>query len=189
MVNPGTFHVVATELTVGSFALAGLSFMLTCLATLNIKPFNHYITSLDAIAHFTLAFGLITTPFSIVTGIMAAPGTGLDHPMLMNKMLISSFAAGCAIGVLLHRKSAGPNLWDSTSNGLLHSNMGMASTGFILVTASIGGTFARGESLLDFLHLPYREVPVFPLWLSILVIIVATTTIVLNTQRTNEGTS
>jgi len=67
--------------------------------------------------------------------------------------------------------------------------MGMASTGFILVTASIGGTFARGESLLDFLHLPYREVPVFPLWLSILVIIVATTTIVLNTQRTNEGTS
>jgi hypothetical protein len=37
----------------------------------------------------------------------------------------------------------------------------------MLLTASAGGTFTRGESLLDSLHLPYNEVLLMPTFLSI----------------------
>ena len=47
----------------------------------------------------------------------------------------------------------------------------MMAVGLILTTASIGGTFARGESLLDMFHLPYDTVPLMPMWLSGLVIV------------------
>ena len=39
----------------------------------------------------------------------------------------------------------------------------------MLLTASLGGTFSRGESLLDGLNLPYDNVPLFPLWLSAII--------------------
>jgi hypothetical protein len=45
--------------------------------------------------------------------------------------------------------------------------------GFVLLTASIGGTFTRGESLLDLLKLPYETVPLMPVWLSGIVLLVA----------------
>ena len=43
----------------------------------------------------------------------------------------------------------------------------------MLLTASIGGTFTRGESLLDLFKLPYDTVPLMPVWLSGIVLLVA----------------
>ena len=45
--------------------------------------------------------------------------------------------------------------------------------GLVLLTASIGGTFTRGESLLDVFSLPYDTVPLMPVWLSGVVLLVA----------------
>jgi hypothetical protein len=42
----------------------------------------------------------------------------------------------------------------------------------MLLTASAGGTFSRGESLLDWLHLPYGEVLLMPMALSALLLLV-----------------
>jgi hypothetical protein len=61
---------------------------------------------------------------------------------------------------------------------------GMVAVGMVLVTASMGGTFSRGESLLDVFSLPYEEVPLMPMWLSGLVMAVAVANMVMMRQRT-----
>jgi hypothetical protein len=48
----------------------------------------------------------------------------------------------------------------------------------------MGGTFSRGESLLDVFSLPYEEVPLMPMWLSGLVMAVAVANMVMMRQRT-----
>jgi hypothetical protein len=42
----------------------------------------------------------------------------------------------------------------------------------MLLTASAGGTFSRGESLLDWLNLPYNEVLLMPTALSAILLMV-----------------
>ena len=51
--------------------------------------------------------------------------------------------------------------------------------GLVLLTASLGGTFSRGESLLDVFSLPYDTVPLMPIWLSGALLVVAITNLVL----------
>jgi hypothetical protein len=114
-----------------------------------------------------------------VTGIQASPGEGVDHPLLINKMLLASTAFGLAFGVLLTRWRQGTAVWQDTWGRRWQALGGMASVGLILTTASIGGTFSRGESLLDILHLPYEHVPLMPFWLSGLIIAVASANLVL----------
>ena len=49
----------------------------------------------------------------------------------------------------------------------------------MLLTASLGGTFSRGESLLDIFHLPYDQVPLMPMWLSGTVAVLAIVNLIL----------
>ena len=182
MVSAGTLHVVSTELTVGSFAMAGVAFLLAGLASHDLLGMRRHLNLADNVAHFALLFGLLAMPMAIMTGIQASPGDGIDHPLLVNKMLLASAAFGLAFGVLLARRSRGAEIWSDSWSRRWQALGGMAAVGLILTTASIGGTFTRGESLLDMFHLPYDQVPLMPMWLSGLVIAVAVTQFVLMRQ-------
>jgi hypothetical protein len=49
----------------------------------------------------------------------------------------------------------------------------------VIITASMGGTYTRGESLLDVLSLPYDQVPLMPMWLSLIVLVLAVINLVM----------
>tara|TARA_B100000212_G_scaffold75002_2_gene53012 strand:+ start:1114 stop:1623 length:510 start_codon:yes stop_codon:yes gene_type:complete len=155
MISAGTFHVIATELTVGMFALAGIAFLLCALKKGPI--------SREPVAHWALFFGLLATPFAIISGINASPGDGLDNPILANKMLLSMSSTGIAIGVLLRR------FWGGEVD-IRHSCFGMISVALMLITAGMGGEFSRGETLLIFV--PKETVVLFPVWASISLLVV-----------------
>ena len=173
MVSSNTFHVVSTELTVGSFAMAGLSFLLAILASRNILGLQSRITAIDTVAHATPFFGLIVMPFAIFSGVTSSPGGDINHPLLVNKMLLSTASLGLAIGVLASRRMVGDRIWSQPYARELQGIGGMAASGLILLTASIGGTFSRGESLLDMFKLPYETVPLMPFWMSCTVLVIA----------------
>ena len=50
MIEPATFHVITTELVVGSFALAGLCFVLHSLISIQNKE-SQFVTMMDSTAH------------------------------------------------------------------------------------------------------------------------------------------
>ena len=154
MISAGTFHVISTELTIGMFALSGVAFLL-CMIEKGPE-------SREAVAHWALLGGLIATPLAIISGINASPGDGIDNPLLANKMLLSMTSAGLAIGVLVRRKMG-------AAVDARHAGIGMASVGLMLTTAGMGGEFSRGETLLFFV--PKETVMIFPLWASILLIV------------------
>ena len=154
MISAGTIHVISTELTIGMFALSGVAFLL---CTIQKGP-----ESREAVAHWALLGGLIATPLAIISGINASPGDGIDNPLLANKMLLSMTSAGLAIGVLVRRKMG-------AAVDTRHAGIGMASVGLMLTTAGMGGEFSRGETLL--LFVPKETVMIFPLWASIVLII------------------
>ena len=112
-------------------------------------------------------------PFAMVTGIQSSPGEGVDHPLLINKMFLGSAAIGLALGVLLTRRRLGEHVWNDDWGRRWQSLGGLSAVGLVLLTASIGGTFTRGESLLDLFKLPYDTVPLMPVWLSGIVLLVA----------------
>ena len=178
MVSAPTLHVVTTELAVGSFALAGVSFLLAGLGSHQLFGLKRSLTMADHVAHAALAFGLLAMPFAIITGIQSSPGDGIDHPVLINKMLLGSSAFGLALGVLLARRKHGNAIW-TDRGATLASPRWMGAVGLVLLTASLGGTFSRGESLLDVFSLPYDTVPLMPIWLSGALLVVAITNLVL----------
>lgn len=169
MVSSATLHVVSTELTVGAFAMAGLAFLLAGFASHDRFGLGRHLSLTDHVAHFALAFGMLATPLSVFTGIQASPGEGIDHPLLINKMLLASTSFGLALGVLMSRRTNGPAIWNHRWGRRWQTLGGIGASGLMLLTASLGGTFSRGESLLDGLNLPYENVPLFPLWLSVII--------------------
>ena len=173
MVSAPTLHVVTTELAVGSFAMAGIAFLLAGLGSHGWLGMKRHLQLADHVAHFALAFGLLALPFAIMTGIQSSPGEGLDHPLLINKMLLGSSAFGLAIGVLLARRAHGPDIWTRHLGRRWQALGGMAAVGMVLLTASLGGTYARGESLLSWLPFSFDTVPLMPLWFSTALLIVA----------------
>lgn len=173
MVSAPTLHVVSTELAVGSFAMAGIAFLLAGLGSHGWLGMKRHLQLADHVAHFALAFGLLALPFAIITGIQSSPGEGLDHPLLINKMLLGSSAFGLAIGVLLARRAHGPDIWARHIGRRWQALGGMAAVGMVLLTASLGGTYARGESLLSWLPFSFDTVPLMPLWFSTALLIVA----------------
>ena len=62
MVSAPTLHVVTTELAVGSFALAGVSFLLAGLGSHQLFGLKRSLTMADHVAHAALAFGLLPCP-------------------------------------------------------------------------------------------------------------------------------
>lgn len=173
MVSAATLHVVSTELAVGSFAVAGVAFLLAGLASHGWIFGERHLSLADGVAHFALGFGLLAMPLTIITGIQSSPGEGVDHPVLINKMLLASASLGLALGVLLARRAGGPELWQHPSGKRWQALGGLGTVGLVLLTASLGGTFSRGESLLDVFSLPYDQVPLMPMWLSATVLVLA----------------
>jgi hypothetical protein len=167
MISSNTFHVVSTELVVGSFSLAGVAFLFCLLSPRLPLFFSEKQTASDSVAHAALLFGLAATPFAILSGLSSAPGGEMSSALLANKMLFSLSGAGLALGVLVSRWRNGIEVWSTARSSLIQGLSGAGATGLMLLTASAGGTFARGESLLDWLHLPYNEVLLMPTFLSI----------------------
>ena len=77
MVSSNTLHVVSTELTVGSFAMAGAAFLCAGLASHHRLGMQRHLHLFDHVAHFALAFGLLAMPMAIATGIASSPETVL----------------------------------------------------------------------------------------------------------------
>ena len=155
MISAATFHVISTELTIGMFALSGVAFLLCA--------FEKGPESREAVAHWALLGGLISTPFAIISGVNAVQGDGIDNPMLANKLLLSMASAGLAVGILLRR------MWGSEVD-IRHSSIGMISVALMLITAGMGGEYSRGETLL--LFIPKDTVMLFPIWASIAILLI-----------------
>ena len=155
MISAATFHVISTELTIGMFALSGVAFLLCA--------FEKGPESREAVAHWALLGGLISTPFAIISGVNAVQGDGIDNPMLANKLLLSMASAGLAVGILLRR------MWGSEVD-IRHSSIGMISVALMLTTAGMGGEYSRGETLL--LFIPKDTVMLFPIWASIAILLI-----------------
>ena len=184
-----TFHVVATELVVGAFSVAGLSFTLLLLVHFGILKQPSWISMFDHVAHFTLTFGLAATPFAILSGLSSAPGEGLNSPILVNKIFLSMTGFGFAVGCLIVRWRLGNNVWDSKKSTSFHVASGLAACGLMLLTASAGGTFSRGESLLDMFHLPYEHVLLFPILVSLISLFLGVAILALSWKRMNAISS
>ena len=72
MISSATFHVIATELVVGSFAMAGICFLVKALQSFNFLVSKTISEVTDNTGHFALGFGLIATPFAIMSGISSS---------------------------------------------------------------------------------------------------------------------
>ena len=79
MIESATFHVITTELVVGSFALAGLCFLLHSFLTLGKTP-NKLAPTMDSTAHVALLFGLLALLFAIISGINSSPSGAHTSP-------------------------------------------------------------------------------------------------------------
>ena len=183
MISSETFHVVTTELVVGAFSVSGLSFTLFLLVHFGILKQPSWKTMFDNVAHFTLTFGLAATPFAILSGLSSSPGEGLNSPILVNKMFLSMTGFGFALGCLITRWRLGNAVWSTTKSVALHGASGLAACGAMLLTASAGGTFTRGESLLDLFHLPYEHVLLFPFFLSVAALLLGAVMLAIGWRR------
>ena len=167
MIESATFHVITTELVVGSFALAGLCFVLHSILSIQNKN-SQFLMMMDSTAHMALLFGLLALPFAISSGLGSSPSGAHTSPLLANKMLLSTAGGGLALGVLFTRwKMEG----DINSHHI-HNAFGSISTGCMLLTASLGGTYTRADSLTEFLPFVKETTLLLPAWMSILVILV-----------------
>ena len=171
MISSATFHVISTELVVGSFAMAGLCFLLHALCRYGVIKSNNLIQITDNVAHFALFFGILATPFAIFSGISASPGSGFSTPILVNKMFLSMTGFGLAISTLLVRWKFGIKILQQRKTMLIQIFAGMSASGMMLLTASAGGTFSRGESLLDIFSLPYDSILLMPITISSLLLL------------------
>ncbi len=172
MISAGTFHVITTELVVGMFALAGIGYLLL------IIDKKREIS--DTVAHYAMLGGLIFLPPTIIFGIYANPTEQISNELLANKVLLSFSALGLSLGVLVNRwRNKGP------ISGWLHPSIGMVSCGMILLVASLGGMYSRGESLLFFL--PKDIVLIFPVWASAILLAMGLTMISKSTIDHRRG--
>ncbi len=189
MISSETFHVVTTELVVGAFSVSGLSFTLCLLVHFGILKQTSWKTMFDHVAHFTLVFGLAATPFAILSGLSSSPGEGMNSPILVNKMFLSMTGFGFALGSIIARWRLGTTVWSTTKSSVFQGVSGLAACGAMLLTASAGGTFSRGESLLDIFHLPYEHVLLFPVLVSITTLMLGVAMLAVGWRRMNSASS
>lgn len=172
MISSATFHVISTELVVGSFAMAGLCFLLKSVHILGYLKSDKLSLITDYTGHFALGFGLIATPFAIFSGLSSSPGGDISSPLLVNKMFLSMSAVGITVAVLFTRLRLNEQVWSTKQNALLQGFAGMAASGIMLITASAGGKFSRGESVLDIFSLPYDTIFLMPIWISTVILLI-----------------
>ena len=164
MISSATFHVIATELVVGSFAMAGICFLVKALQSFNFLVSKTISEVTDNTGHFALGFGLIATPFAIMSGISSSPGSDISSPLLINKMFLSMAATGLALSVLYARYTIGQRVWASKQSSLTQAFAGLGASGLMLLTASLGGKFTRNESLFDVFNLSFDTILLMPVW-------------------------
>ena len=179
MISSATFHVITTELVVGSFAMAGVCFFVKALQSFNVLNSEKSSQVCDIVGHFALGFGLIATPFAIASGISSSPGSDVSSPLLVNKIFLSMIATGLTIAAIYARYSIGEQIWASKLSSVTQSSTGIAASGFMLLTASAGGKFTRNESLVDILNLPYDTILLMPSWASGVILVIGLATTVL----------
>ena len=62
MISSATFHVITTELVVGSFAMAGICFLVLAIQSFGLFESEKASLVTDYAGHFALGFGLLATP-------------------------------------------------------------------------------------------------------------------------------
>ncbi len=179
MISSATFHVIATELVVGSFAMAGICFLVKALQSFNILASKTISEVTDNTGHFALGFGLIATPFAIMSGISSSPGSDISSPLLINKMFLSMAATGLALSVLYARYTIGQRVWASKQSSLTQAFAGLGASGLMLLTASLGGKFTRNESLFDVFNLSFDTILLMPVWATGVILITGVSATVL----------
>ena len=179
MISSATFHVITTELVVGSFAMAGICFLVLAIQSFGLFDSEKASLITDNAGHFALGFGLLATPFAIFSGISSSPTSDLSSPLLVNKMFLSMIATGLALAVLFTRYKMGNKLWSSKPSSRIQAAAGLAASGFMLMTASAGGKFSRGESVLDFLNLPYDTIFLMPTWASGIILLAGVVSVII----------
>ena len=189
MISSATFHVISTELVVGSFAMAGICFLVLAIQSFGLFESEKASLVTDYAGHFALGFGLLATPFAIYSGISSSPTSDLSSPLLVNKMFLSMIATGLALAVLFTRTKVGNQLWANKSSSLIQSAAGLAASGFMLMTASAGGKFSRGESVLDFLNLPYDTIFLMPTWASAIVLLAGVASAIIAVMNLKKSSS
>ena len=189
MISSATFHVITTELVVGSFAMAGICFLVLAIQSFGLFESEKTSQVTDYTGHFALGFGLLATPFAIFSGISSSPTSDLSSPLLVNKMFLSMIATGLALAVLFTRTKVGNQLWANKSSSLIQSAAGLAASGFMLMTASAGGKFSRGESVLDFLNLPYDTIFLMPTWASAIVLLAGVASAIIAVMNLKKSSS
>ena len=189
MISSATFHVISTELVVGSFAMAGICFLVLAIQSFGLFESEKASLVTDYAGHFALGFGLLATPFAIFSGISSSPTSDLSSPLLVNKMFLSMIATGLAVAVLFTRTKVGNQRWANKSSSLIQSAAGLAASGFMLMTASAGGKFSRGESVLDFLNLPYDTIFLMPTWTSAIIILAGLASAIIAVMNLKKSSS
>ena len=179
MISSATFHVIATELVVGSFAMAGICFLVKALQSFNFFTSKRISEVTDNTGHFALGFGLIATPFAIMSGISSSPGSDISSPLLINKMFLSMAATGLALSVLYARYAIGQRVWASKQSSLTQAFAGLGASGLMLLTASLGGKFTRNESLFDVFNLSFDTILLMPVWATGVILITGVSATVL----------
>ena len=179
MISSATFHVIATELVVGSFAMAGICFLVKALQSFNFLVSKTISEVTDNTGHFALGFGLIATPFAIMSGISSSPGSDISSPLLINKMFLSMAATGLALSVLYARYAIGQRVWASKQSSLTQAFAGLGASGLMLLTASLGGKFTRNESLFDGFNLSFDTILLMPVWATGVILITGVSATVL----------
>ncbi len=152
MVSAAIFHTVATELVIGSYAVATFGALVRTLAVLvpavDARLNDAWRSTLDGAALLGALLGTAMVPAAIITGTLSAP-SNLASPLLVNKMMLSGLALGLWIGFIHGRWTRGPALWDQKGLALLHGGVAFAGFQTIILIASLGGLFGRGETVLD----------------------------------------
>ncbi len=155
MVSISVFHVISTEMVVGSFAIATFSTIICAIASL-VPSFGGRLPSrlhshLDSAAYIASIFGVLMIPAAIVTGYLTSESMGGQSSMSLSKMVFSGLCVGFWSGVISGRRLCGYRIWEH--RGLSALQAISASLGFVMtiILGSIGGELGRGETLLDLL--------------------------------------
>jgi hypothetical protein len=86
-------------------------------------------------------------------------------------MFLSMTGFGLASAALVSRWKMGDSILIERKTMLIQTFSGMAASGIMLLTASAGGSFSRGESLLDIFSLPYDIIILMPIAISAILLI------------------
>lgn len=155
MVSTAVFHVISTEMVVGSFAIAAFGTITCALASLvpviNKKMPSRLHSHLDSAAYVASIFGLLMVPLAIVTGYLTSESMGGQSGMSLNKMIFSGLCIGFWSGVISGRRLCGYRLWEHRGLAIVQGFSALAGFGTTVILGSIGGELGRGETALDLL--------------------------------------